>query len=134
MQLIKGGFSYRVKKELGSNSEIWERGYVDHRIRDLNDYERHVTYIRQNPVEAHLATAEEKYPYSSACAGFERDPCPQGLKPEILGASYGMAESHALPFSRETWAKECGRGAFGRARLKSRRTNRLWEGTTSVVP
>ena len=85
MQLIKGGFSYRVKKELGSNSEIWERGYVDHRIRDLNDYERHVTYIRQNPVEAHLATAEEKYPYSSACAGFERDPCPQGLKPEILG-------------------------------------------------
>ena len=85
MQLIKGGFSYRVKKELGSTLEIWERGYVDHRIRDLADYDRHVTYIRQNPVEAHLASAEEEYPYSSACAGLERDPRPQGLKPESLG-------------------------------------------------
>jgi len=84
MQLIKGGFSYRVKKELGLNSEIWQRGYVDHRIRDLNDYEGHVTYIRQNPVEAHLASREEEYPYSSACAHFERDPCPQGLKPESI--------------------------------------------------
>src|SRR5207244_6788874 len=34
MQFIKGGFSYRVKKELGWNCEVWERGYVDHRIRD----------------------------------------------------------------------------------------------------
>ena len=84
MQLIKGGFSYRVKKELGSTLEIWERGYVDHRIRDLADYDRHVTYIRQNPVEAQLASTEEEYPYSSACAGLERDPRPQGLKPESL--------------------------------------------------
>jgi putative transposase len=86
MQLVKGGFSYRVKKELGSNLEIWERGYVNHRIRDLNDYERHVKYIRQNPVEAQLVSAEGKYRYSSACAGFESDPRPQGLKPESLGS------------------------------------------------
>ena len=85
MQLIKGGLSYRVKKELGSNLEIWERGYVDHRIRDLDDYEHHVTYIRQNPIEAHLASREEEYPYSSACAAFERDPRPQGLKPKFVG-------------------------------------------------
>ena len=85
MQFIKGGFSYRVKKELGSNLEIWERGYVDHRIRDVDDYERHVTYIWQNPVEAHLASAAKEYAYSSANASFERDPCPQGLKPEFSG-------------------------------------------------
>jgi putative transposase len=85
VQFIKGGFSYRVKKHLGSNLEVWERGYVDHRIRDANDYEQHVEYIRQNPVEAYLASAEEEYPYSSACAGFERDPCPQGLKPDSFG-------------------------------------------------
>ena len=48
-------------------------------------YAEDMTYIRQNPVEGHLAIAEEKYPYSSACAGFERDPRPQGLKPESLG-------------------------------------------------
>ena len=85
MQLIKGGFSYRVKKELGSNLEIWERGYVEHRIRDVDDYEQHVTYIWQNPVEAHLASVAEEYPYSSACPALERDPRPQGLKPEFSG-------------------------------------------------
>jgi putative transposase len=85
MQLIKGGFLYRVKKELGLGLEIWERGYVDHRIRDLDDYDRHVTYIRQNPVLAHLAGTEEEYSNSSARAGFECDPCPQGLKPDTIG-------------------------------------------------
>ena len=83
MQLIKGGFSFRVKKEPRSNLEIWEHGYVDHRIRDLRDYERHVKYIRQNPVEAHLAGTEEEYPYSSARAVFDCDPCPQGLSPTL---------------------------------------------------
>ena len=81
MQFIKGGFSYRVKKELGLNCEVWERGYVDHRIRDANDYRQHVEYTRLNPVQAQFETAAEKYPYSSAYPGFELDPCPQGLKP-----------------------------------------------------
>ncbi len=84
MQFVKGGFSYRVKKDLGLNIEVWERGYVDHRIRDANDYARHVEYIRQNPVEARIVSRAEDYPYSSAHQGFELDPCPQGLKPEAL--------------------------------------------------
>jgi hypothetical protein len=29
MQLVKGGFSYRAKKELGFPSEIWQRGFAD---------------------------------------------------------------------------------------------------------
>jgi|SRR5580704_19551598 putative transposase len=45
MQLIKGGFSYRVGKDLGLNMEIWERGYVDHRIRNRTDFVSHVQYI-----------------------------------------------------------------------------------------
>jgi putative transposase len=84
VQLIKGGFSYRVKKELGLNCEVWERGYVDHRVRDANDYARHVEYIRKNPVEARIANQAEKYLYSSAHGGYELDPCPQGLKPRAL--------------------------------------------------
>ena len=83
-QLIKGGFSHRVKKELGLNCEVWERGYVDHRVRDANDYARHVEYIRNNPVEARIVRLAEEYPYSSAHSGFELDACPQGLKPETL--------------------------------------------------
>jgi putative transposase len=84
MQLIKGGFSYRVKKELGLNIEVWERGYVDHRIRDTNDYIHHIEYMRLNPVKARIAILPEEYPYSSTHLGFELDPCPQGLKPVSL--------------------------------------------------
>ena len=84
MQFIKGGFSYRVKKELGLNFEVWERSYVDHRIRDADDYASHVDYIWQNPVKARLSAKAADYPYSSAHNRFQLDPCPQGLKPQIL--------------------------------------------------
>ena len=84
IQFIKGGFSYRVKKELGLNCDIWERGYVDHRIRDANDYTHHVEYTRSNPVKARMALRIEEHPYSSAHPGFELDPCPSGLKPDSL--------------------------------------------------
>lgn len=48
VQFITGGFSYRAKKELGSNMGIWQKGFSDHRIRDAVDYALHVSYIRQN--------------------------------------------------------------------------------------
>ena len=81
MQFIKGGFSRRAGEELGRNVEIWQRGYVDHRIRDGTDYARHREYIRQNPVEAKLSSRAEEYRYSSAHPDAELDPPPQGLKP-----------------------------------------------------
>jgi putative transposase len=34
VQLMKGGFSFRVKKELGSKTEIWGTGYTEHRVKD----------------------------------------------------------------------------------------------------
>jgi putative transposase len=87
MQLIKGGVSYRVGKELELKMEIWERGYVDHRIRDLTDFVNHVEYIRSNPVKAGLVGAFTDYLYSSAQAGFDLDPIPQGLKPGSFSAA-----------------------------------------------
>ena len=81
VQFIKGGFSFRAKKEMGSNLEIWQRGFSDHRIRDANDCRLHQIYIRQNPVRKHLCENPEEYLYSSARVGFELDPPPQGLKP-----------------------------------------------------
>jgi REP-associated tyrosine transposase len=85
VQFVKGGFSYRVKKELELNLEVWGRGYVDHRIRDANDYAGHVEYIHSNPVVAGMVHKAEEYAYSSAHAGFEVDACPRGLKPPMLG-------------------------------------------------
>ena len=81
-QFIKGGFSYRAKKELGSNMEIWQKGFSDHRIRDLADYEGYVVYIHENPVRKGLCERASEFPYSSAHSGFEVDPVPPGLKPE----------------------------------------------------
>jgi putative transposase len=81
MQFIKGGFSHKVKKELGIASEIWQRGYVDHRVRDASDYAQHKEYIRANPVRAHLANTPEEYRYCSAFPGFTLDAVPQRLKP-----------------------------------------------------
>jgi putative transposase len=96
VQFIKGGFSYRAKKELDSNMEVWQKGFSDHRIRDAGDYLRHVAYVRENPVRKHLCERAEEFPYSSAQAGFELDPVPQGLKPTSLANLDGAAE--AAPF------------------------------------
>jgi putative transposase len=99
IQLIKGGFSFRAKKELGSNAEIWQRGFADHRIRDAEDYVKHVHYIHLNPVKKHLSAAPQEYRYSSAFPGWKLDSVPQGLKPgDIVGDSCGTAE--AVPFQR----------------------------------
>jgi putative transposase len=96
VQFIKGGFSFRAKKELGSNMEVWQKGFSDHRIRDAGDYRQHVGYVRENPVRKHLCERAEEYPYSSATVGAALDPVPQGLKPVVDEGSYGAAE--AAPF------------------------------------
>ena len=61
VQSIKGGFSYRIKKEFGWQEEVWQKGFSDHRIRDMNDWVRHLEYIRMNPVKANLCREPEEY-------------------------------------------------------------------------
>jgi putative transposase len=96
VQFIKGGFSYRVKKGLGSNMEVGQKGFSDHRIRDASDYGMHAIYIQQNPVRKDLCEKAEDYPYSSASGRFEVDDVPQGLKPTNSAEPDGAAE--AAPF------------------------------------
>jgi putative transposase len=66
VQFIKGGFSFRTKKELGFALLVWQESFTNHRIRDAADYERHRDYIHQNPVRKNLARTPSEYPYSSA--------------------------------------------------------------------
>jgi putative transposase len=97
VQLIKGGFSFQAKRELGSNLEVWRRGFSDHRIRDVEDYDKHVHYIHLNPVKKHLCAIPAEYKYSSAFPGWKLDPIPQGLKPgDFIGAICGTTE--VVPF------------------------------------
>jgi putative transposase len=97
LQLIKGGFSFRAKKDLGSNAEIWQRGFSDHRIRDAEDFAKHTQYIYLNPMKRSLCDRPEQYRYSSAFPGWKLDPIPQGLKPGQIQANLdGTAQ--AVPF------------------------------------
>jgi putative transposase len=86
LQLIKGGFSFRAKKELGFHGEVWEKSFYDRRVRDWEEYSAFRQYMHRNPVKRGLAPAPEEYPYSSASAGSTLDAVPQRLKPSELGA------------------------------------------------
>jgi putative transposase len=99
IQLIKGGFSFRAKQVLGSNAEIWQRGFADHRIRDAEDYDKHLHYIHLNPVRKHLCGDPAEYRYSSAYPNWKLDAIPQGLKPAYAAAAFGTAE--AVPFQKQ---------------------------------
>ena len=66
MQLIKGGFSFRAKKELGFQGEIWQRGYSDVRVLNEQSFKQHRLYIDNNPVKAGLAIRADEYPYGTA--------------------------------------------------------------------
>jgi putative transposase len=63
VQLIKGGFSHRLKKEFGYAGEVWQRGFSDVRIEDRESFLQHRDYIAQNPVKRGLVDSPEKFPF-----------------------------------------------------------------------
>src|SRR5580698_10271393 len=91
-QLVKGGFSFRAKRELEWNGEIWQPGFTDHRIRDEEDWHRHVEYIRSNPIEAKLAEDIALYEF----IGFPSTEFPRGLKPAVIATNDVRAEARTL--------------------------------------
>jgi len=84
MQLIKGGFSYEAGKQFGVRGTIWQKSYVDRRVRDAVECFRFREYIHQNPVRAGLVSAQKEFACSSASERFRLDELPQRLKPEHL--------------------------------------------------
>jgi len=63
LQLIKGGFSYRLGKKHGP---VWQESFTNHHVRDEGDYLRHAEYIRLNPARAQVVETVELYPNSSS--------------------------------------------------------------------
>jgi putative transposase len=97
IQCLKGGFSFRAKREFKWAGAIWVAGFADHRIRGEEDFRTHLAYIANNPVRKGLVEQAEQYAFSSANGAFELDAFPQGLKPrDFLLSSVGAAE--AAPF------------------------------------
>jgi putative transposase len=92
VQLIKGGFSFRAKREFEWKGEIWQKGFTDHRIRDLEDWPRHLAYIQNNPVNAHLVNDAALYEFM----GMPGIAFPPGLKPTDFGEVDVRAEARTL--------------------------------------
>ena len=67
MQLIKGRFSYRLKKERGFIGEVWQRGFSEERADNQRSIEKCREYIGQNPVKAGLASRPDEFPF---CYGY----------------------------------------------------------------
>ncbi len=82
MQFIKGGFSFEAGKLLGVRSPIWQKSFVDCRVRDATEAEKYRNYIHQNPARAGLGGVDTEFVYSSMNPNFEVDELPQRLKPE----------------------------------------------------
>ena len=78
MQLIKGSFSYRAKKELRFLGEVWQRGFSDVRITDEQSFRLHRVYIENNPVKAGFVNSPEEYRRGSAYLKKQKR---EGLKP-----------------------------------------------------
>ena len=102
MQLIKGGFSFRAKRELQCHGEIWQTGFTDHRIRDEEDWKRHLEYIRSNPIEARLVEDIVLYEF----IGFLDKEFPRGLKPASIGDLDVRAKARTLHSEARTLHSE----------------------------
>ena len=72
-RLIKSHFSKSLPKtELLSATRmrrgergIWQRRFWEHRIRDEEDFRRHMDYIHFNPVKHGLVACVQEWPYST---------------------------------------------------------------------
>jgi len=82
VQYIKGGSARQLALAKGMRFPVWQRGFSDHRIRDVADFEAHQRYIWQNPVRKKLVMEAREFRWSSASGGYAMNAAPQGLKPQ----------------------------------------------------
>ncbi|MDE3136599.1 MAG: transposase [Acidobacteriota bacterium] len=87
VQLVKGGSSHALGETLQLRFPVWQRGFTDHRIRDVADFDGHVNYIHMNPMKEGLVSEAEQYPWSSASGRWPMDEFPQRLKPLRSGVA-----------------------------------------------
>jgi putative transposase len=75
MQLIKGRFSYRLKRECNYLGEVWQRGFSEMRADDEKSFLSYREYIAQNPVKAGLADSPNQYPFCYGYLAMKKGKC-----------------------------------------------------------
>jgi putative transposase len=94
VQVIKGGFSFRARREFSWHGEIWQKGFSDHRLRDVEDVGTHLRYIAKN-----IGSLSEGSGGRRCCgthSGLAMDAFPQWLKPQSIRGCDGGAEAPPL--------------------------------------
>src|ERR1039457_2638720 len=79
MQFIKGGFSYRWKKECGYWGELWQRGFSETRVEDRQSFIKHRNYMAATPVKAGLVDSQEEFPYCFTSLAARKAPGAQAI-------------------------------------------------------
>jgi putative transposase len=96
IQLVKGGFSFQARRELQWNGDIWQAGFSDHRVRNIQDWDNHREYIRKNAIS--------KQSEGKAICGKDSclslHPLPPWIKPHSVVAMNGGAEAPPLQNSQ----------------------------------
>jgi len=95
VQFIKGGSSHAIHEQRGNKMQIWQEGFHDWTIRDVDDWQSKVEYIRMNPVRARLADKPQDWPYSSASCRFILDPVPNRYLHFASGAKAPIFPAHS---------------------------------------
>ena len=79
-QYIKGGFSFRAKKELGYLSDIWQPGFSEDCVSTAEQFIATREYVHMNPVRKGMCFKPEEFPYSSASGKFPVSGAPEHLR------------------------------------------------------
>ena len=74
VQMIKGGASYKLRREAGSKTAVWQDGYHDRWIRSREEFNSTKRYIEQNPVRAGIVLSVNEYEFSSVNNMVKLDP------------------------------------------------------------
>jgi len=72
-QLIKGGLSFAIRNQF--KGTIWQEGFHEHRIRDLEDFQNQLLYIANNPTRK----GYEDHPFVHTSFPQNLDPSPSHL-------------------------------------------------------
>ena len=73
MHSLKSFTANTANRLLGRTGAFWQRESYDHWIRDINELERIVAHVIQNPVSAGLSTEPRLWRFSSAYDRFQLD-------------------------------------------------------------
>jgi putative transposase len=92
IQLVKGGFSFQAKRTLQWRGDIWQPGFTDHRIRDIDDGDHHIDYLFKSTQSAR----SEGRAIRGATGNLKLHSLPQWLKPQSSAAANGGAEAPPL--------------------------------------